>query len=212
MQKQTGYALLFPVAGAVLFLLLYCLSAYNYPGGSQADSHSRGFSWLHNYWCNLLNERSINGDLNPGRPYAMAGMLVLCSSLGWFWYCFAIYVPLKTYQRIAMQVSGALSMCIAFFIFTSLHTIIINIAGTVALVALILTFVGLYKMKRCNLFAFGLINLLLMILNNCLYYGGGLHYLPVVQKIAFLLFLSWICMISIATYHNVQKNKTGKST
>jgi hypothetical protein len=212
MQKQTGYALLLPVAGAVLFVLLYCLAAFNYPGGSQADNHSKGFSWLHNYWCNLLNERSINGDLNPGRPYALAGMLVLCLSLGWFWYCFAFYVPLKTSQRTAMQFSGALSMCIAFFIFTSLHTIVINIAGAIAVVSLVFTFMGLRKMKWRKLFAFGLVNLALVILNNGLYYGGGLRYLPVVQKITFLLFLSWICMISIVMYHAVQKNNAGVGT
>ena len=212
MQKQTGYALLLPVAGTVLFLLLYCLSAYNYPGGSQADNHSKGFSWLHNYWCNLLNEKSINGNLNPGRPYAIAGMLVLCLSLGWFWYCFAFYVPLKIAQRNAMQLSGVLSMCIAFFIFTSLHTVIINIAGAIAVVALVFTFIGLNKMKWRKLFVFGLINLVLVILNNCLYYGGGLRYLPVVQKITFLLFLLWISAISTEMYHAIQKNNTKANT
>jgi hypothetical protein len=197
--------LLLPIAGAALFLLLYYAATLNYPGGSQADKHSRGFSWLHNYWCNLLNETAINGEPNAGRRYAIAGMLVLCLSLGWFWYCFALYMPIKKVHRISMQFSGMLSMGIAFFIFTGLHDVLINIAAAFAMIALTGTFIGLYKIKWWKLFAFGIFNLLLVALNNGLYYGGGLFYLPVVQKITFVLFLLWVCLVSLKQYQSLLK-------
>jgi hypothetical protein len=203
--KRSNYLLLLPIAGAILFLFFYYVAVLNYPGGSQADKAGKGFSWLHNYWCNLLNETAINGELNAGRPYAMAGMLVLCLSLGWFWYCFALYTPLQKIYRVGMQVSGMSSMCIAFFIFTSLHDSIINAAALLALVALAGTFIGLYKMRWRELFAFGLFNLLLVVINNWLYYGGGLFYLPVVQKITFICFLLWICLVSRKLYHFAEK-------
>jgi hypothetical protein len=200
-KRKSNYLLLLPIAGAILFLFFYYIAALNYPGGSQANQHSQGFSWQHNYWCNLLNETAINGQPNPGRGYAMAGMMVLCLSLGWFWYFFALYSPLKKSYRISMQVSGASSMCIAFFIFTSLHDAVINAAALLALAALAFTFIGLYKMKWKKLFWFGILNLLLVVLNNWLYYGGGLFYLPVVQKITFGLFLLWVCMVSFRLYN-----------
>lgn len=192
--------LLLPVAGTAFFLFFYYIATLNYPGGSQADKAGKGFSWLQNYWCNLLNERAINGALNAGRPYAMAGMLLLCLSLGWFWYCFALYMPFKKSHRISMQLSGVSSMCFAFFIFSSWHDAIINIAVVFAMIALAGTFVGLYKMKWWKLFAFGIFNLLLVTINNWLYYGGGLFYLPVVQKITFGLFLLWVCLMSFNLY------------
>ena len=203
--KRSNYLLLLPIAGALLFLFLYFVAALNYPGGSQADKYSKGFSWLHNYWCNLLNETGINGLPNAGRRYAMAGMLVLCLSLGWFWFCFARYTALKKSYRIGMQLSGVLSMCIAFFIFTSLHDSIINIAALLALIALSGTFIGLYKIKWWGLFSFGVFNLLLVAVNNWLYYGGGLLYLPVVQKITFVSFLLWICFVCRKLYHFAEK-------
>lgn len=198
--RKNKLIFLLPIAGGILFLFFYYIATFNYPGGSQADKAGKGFSWMHNYWCNLLDETAVNGALNPGRPYAMAGMLVLCLSLGWFWYCFALYIPLKKSYRISMQLSGALSMCIAFFIFTSLHNSIINAAAIFAVIALAGTLIGLYKMKWWKLFAFGLFNLLLIVINNWLYYGGGLLYLPVVQKITFGLFLLWVCLICFRIY------------
>lgn len=204
--KRYKYLLLVPVAGAILFLIFYCLAAFNYPGGSQAAKYSKGFSWQNNYWCNLLNEVAINGQPNGGRSYAMIGMLVLCFSLGSFWYYFSLCIPLKRYYRLSMQVSGTSSMCIAFFIFSGFHDVIINIAGLLAMVALTVTFIGLYKMKWKNLFVFGLLNLLLVVVNNWLYYGGGLRYLPVVQKITFLSFLLWICLVTIKMYRYTKNN------
>ena len=198
--RKSKLIFLLPIAGAILFLFFYYIATLNYPGGSQTDKHSKGFSWLHNYWCNLLNENSINGQPNAGRTYAMAGMLLLYLSLGWFWYFFALYMQLKKSYRIVMQVSGVSSMCIAFFIFTTLHDAIINAAALLALVALAFTFIGLCKMKWWKLFSFGILNLLLVMLNNWLYYGGGLFYLPVVQKITFVLFLLWVCLVSFRIY------------
>jgi len=108
-----------------------------------------------------------------------------------------------------MQVSGTLAMVIAFFLFTNIdHDWIINLASLFGLVATVLTFTGLYKSKWYQLFAFGLFNILLVGLNNYVYYHKDLIvYLPVIQKISFASFLIWICSIDIALY---QKNKNSK--
>jgi hypothetical protein len=208
-KKRSNYLLLLPIAGAILFLFFYYIAALNYPGGSESDKAGNGFSWLHNYWCNLMNQTAINGEPNAGRPYAVAGMLVLCLSLGWFWYSFALYMPFKKAGKMSMQFSGVSSMCIAFFIFTSMHDAVINIAALFALVALTGTFVGLYKMKWRKLFLFGIFNLMLVVVNNYLYYGGGLSYLPVVQKITFVFFLWWICMVSYRLFSFTEKISAG---
>jgi hypothetical protein len=50
------------------------------------------------------------------------------------------------------------------------------------------------------LFGFGLFNLGLVVLNNCIYYGSSLYYLPLVQKITFVSFLLWVCFVSVKLY------------
>ena len=76
------------------------------------------------------------------------------------------------------------------------HDLAISVASGFGLLGLTGVFVGLYKKRWFTLFGFGIMNLLLIVLNNYLYYSEVLiHYLPVVQKITFASFLLWIGLI-----------------
>lgn len=196
-----------PLAGIILFICLYIIATKVYPGGSQADKNAKGFSWLDNYWCNLLNEYAMNGEPNTARPVAFAGMCVLCISLVTFWIMFPVYAGFTKRGKLTMQLSGSLAMSIGFFLFTNLHDMIINLAMLCGLIAIAGTFAGLHKLKWRRLIGFGILNLLLVVVNNILYYGDGLLvYLPVVQKVTFLSFLLWISLIDIQLYKGT---KTG---
>ncbi len=189
---------LLPVYGTIIFISLYITATLLYPGGSQSDKEAQGFSWLNNYWCNLLNEKAINGNINPARPIALTGMLVLCITLSLFWFNFPRFAQLKNPAKIIFQFSGLLSMFSAMMIFTRYHDLATNVAGAFGTIALIGTFAGLRKFQWNRLFAWGIFNMLLVLLNNYLYYHSDLIYLlPVVQKISFASFLCWICCISV---------------
>lgn len=191
-----------PAAGSVLFALLYFIATLYYPGGYHADKSARGFSWIHNYWCNLLGEQGINGEPNAARGIAFSAMVVLCVTMASFAYIFPKQVPFSKRVRIAVQVAGVSSMAVAFFIFTEQHDVLISIASLLGLVGVFGTMIGLRKLRWNNLFWFGIFNLVLVILNNVLYYNEGLMFaLPVVQKITFLSFLIWISMISVVLYN-----------
>jgi hypothetical protein len=155
-----------------------------------------------------LNENAINGEVNPARPFAMTAMFVLCATLAIFWFLFARCINFPQGVRRLITFSGIASMTITMFLFTSFHDVVINVAGAFGLIALAGTYVGLYKNKSYQLFIVGLLNLFLIIVNNILYYSTGLlKYLPVVQKITFLLFLSWICLIDIFVLKKLHSTK-----
>ena len=199
-----------PLFGTLLFMCLYFVATLFYPGGSQVDKNSKGFSWANNYWCNLLNENAMNEQHNSARPLAMTAMLVLCLTLAIFWQIFPRQIDLKKSSRLIIQISGALAMITGMFLFTDLHDTIVNVASLCGLVATIGTLIGLHKLKWTMLFLLGIFNLILVALNNILYYGDGLKlYLPVVQKITFLFFLLWICLITINLYRRQIKNNFG---
>ena len=193
---------LIPVFGTVIFVILYIVSTFLYPGGSQADKNSIGFSWVNNYWCNLLNENAINGQHNSAKPVALTGMFVLCFTLSFFWFLFPEHTTIGKIGRLVIQISGIIAMTIAFFLFTSInHDLVTNLASSFGAIAIIGTFIGLYKNKWYSLFVFGLLNILLVVLNNYFYYTTDLLiYLPVTQKITFATFLIWICCIDIKMY------------
>ena len=207
--KAKKLLVLTPIFGTLIFIVLYVAATLLYPGGSQVDKNSVGFSWINNYWCNLLNEIAINGQPNPAKPVAMTGMFVLCLTLSFFWFLFPRHLNLGRKLKLAIQISGILAMTIAFFLFTNInHDLVINLAAIFGVIATIGTFIGLYKTKWFGLFAFGFLNIILVGLNNYVYYTKGLIiYLPIVQKITFATFLIWVCWIDIKLYRREEKRQ-----
>ena len=210
MTTSKKFLLLTPTFGTVLFIILYIIATLFYPGGSQVDKNSIGFSWLNNYWCNLLNEQAINGQLNSAKPIAMIAMLILCLTLILFWFLFPSYVDVDKKLAIIIKVFGSFAMIIGFLLFTKInHDLITNLASGFGVIAIIGILIGLYKTGWKGLFFFGILNFLLVGLNNYVYYKKGLIvYLPVVQKITFALFLFWICSIDLNLYYEQRKTTT----
>jgi len=197
--------ILLPVWGIIIFTFLYFIASLLYQGGSQVDENAIGFSWINNYWCDLLSQKTYNGQLNPGRPFAMIGMLLVCLALAHFWYIFPNYVNFSRTGKLLVQISGMMSMLIALFISTQYHDIVIYAASFLGLVALIGTFVGLIKLKWYFLFWFGVFNLIILLVDHYIYYTREfIAYLPIIQKINFAALLIWFCLISINLYTVVE--------
>jgi hypothetical protein len=191
-----------PVFGIASFVILYFVATFYYPGGSQFDKNSIGFSWKDNYWCNLLNDEAINGQSNSAQPIALIAMFILCVTLAIFWLQFPKYTNLSKTYKLTIQINGILAMLIGLFLFTKFdHDLITKLASLFGLIATTGTLIGLFKNGWKTLSYFGLLNILLVIANNILYYNKELIcYLPIVQKITFLTFLIWICSIGLKIF------------
>ncbi|MBK7587466.1 MAG: hypothetical protein IPI22_03615 [Bacteroidetes bacterium] len=113
-----------------------------YPGGSNVDKTTPGFDWLNKYWCDLTGQLAKNGEINSARPIALIAMLILCSSLWVFWYYLPRLFSANKFNSI-IRYTGITSMTVAIFLFTSLHDVVINIAGTFGIAALTGVFIGL---------------------------------------------------------------------
>lgn len=200
MNREKKNWTLAPLLGAALFLLLYFAAACNYPGGSQADAHAKGFSWRHNYWCNLLNEKALNGEANTGRPFGYAAMLFLVLSLLSFGTIAVRRLGFSKPARILLIACGLLCLLVLPFLPTAYHDSVVNVSASAGLAAMILIYVAHYKRGWQILFWFGVFNLLLVALNNYIYYRTSLYYLPVVQKFTFLSFLLWVCAVTMKLY------------
>jgi hypothetical protein len=200
-QQANTKLFLLPIAGFCLFIILYFIAATLYPGGSEVNRLAKGFSWKHNYWCDLLETHAGNGELNTARQIAIIAMAVLCLSLGLFWYFVPRLFTFKTFTNRIIQCTGILSMAVLVLLQADFHDIIINMAGLSGIIAITGTLIGLYKNHSYMLFLFGLICLFLFFLNNYIYYSKQLiWHLPVIQKISFFLFLLWFSLIAIQLF------------
>lgn len=197
--QKNGW-MLTPLVGLLIFVLLYLISTFLYPGGSTYNPAKAGFDWLHNYWCDLTGAVAKNGAPNTARPVALAAMFVLCTSLAVFWYQLpALFENKPRYQVI--RYTGIPAMGIALFMFTGYHDTVIHLGGVLAGIALVLTFDGLYRYRYHRLFWSGMCCLALILFNYYIYETGTwLTLLPIVQKITFGIVAVWVCVVDIQLY------------
>lgn len=189
---------LLSVWGIGLFVLLYIVAAFLYPGGSDANKKATGFSWLHNYWCELMASHAQNGEINTARPVAITAMLVLVISLITFWYRIPFLFNGNKTGSLFIRYCGISSMLIVPFMFAGRHDMVMNVAGLLGCMAITILVIKLRANKMYRLFAHGILCIILCSINNYIYYTGNFfYYLPVIQKITFLIFLLWFTLLSV---------------
>ena len=181
------------VVGIPLYVVLYIWAARYYPGGSQVDPQAVGFSWTDNYWCNLLDSRAINGMPNGAQPLAMVAMGILCMSLISFFWGIPTALSAGKGWKYVISLGGTAAMICGALMGTFDHDLMTNIASAFGLVAIVGVLRLLWKAGWTVHAWAGIVILLLVGLNNFLYYTDSLRvYLPVVQKITFLYVLGWV--------------------
>lgn len=184
--------ILLPTFGILIFIGLYFYAASLYPGGSQADINSVGFSWANNYWCNLLSENGMNGLENPARPIAILALIILCSSFALFFFLFATHFVKNGIWKTTIKISGSTAMMAAVFIFTRYHdimTTILSVFGVLVIIGIIRT---IYISNLTFFKIMGLVCIIGIGINNLIYYSGNLiEYLPLIQKTNFVLVFGW---------------------
>ena len=187
--------------GIGLFVFLYIVATFLYPGGSDIDKTATGFSWRHNYWCELMAGHAQNGKINTARPVAITAMFVLAISLITFWYQVPFLFHGKKMGNLLIRCGGIGSMLIVPFMFAGQHDMVMNIAGLLGCIAIAILVVKLRADKLYSLFAHGILCIALCSINNYIYYTGDfLYYLPVIQKITFLSFLLWFTLLSLRIF------------
>jgi hypothetical protein len=203
--RFNGTTTLIPLFGIILYGLLYLTAVWLYPGGSQADKTAIGFSFVHNYWCELFREIAYNGLPNPARPVAITAMLLMCPSIGllWFWLprLFEKDDAKSIFLYKIIQYSGVFAMCVTLFLFTQWHDAVINVAGYIGSISIFCFLWALYQHRKYGLLLMGVLCLFLSSCNYLVYQSGiGLYFLPILQKITFLLCFLWAAWIDIAIY------------
>ncbi|WP_296146531.1 hypothetical protein [uncultured Flavobacterium sp.] len=180
------------IFGFAISLLLLVVATMNYPGGSQLDKASIGYSWKNNYISNLFEEKAVNGLPNDARFWAIGGMFFLSMSCSLFFVEFSKRIPKKGASNV-IRYFGIAGMVFTFLIATPLHDLMVTLSSTVFLLSLFYVTVFIFKSKR-HLFKL-LCTVYLIAFYGTLYiYGSGnlREYLPVIQKMLFAMTIGLI--------------------
>lgn len=198
------------LVGMLVSLVLLLISTTQYPGGSQANTDSIGFSWRHNYLCNLLNPVAVNGASNPARFWALAGMLFLCFSVAVFFIRFSKKIPHKSASNI-IKFAGAGAMVFGPLMATPLHDLGARLSGILLMLSIF--YVTVFVLKSKLLFFKILSVLCLLSLYVCTYVyftQMGLAYLPVLQKVNLAVSIGWVLGLEYFTSRENFQAKTAE--
>lgn len=215
MNVKTGfpkpYVLLLPLVGMGLFVFLYILAVINYPGGSWNFTDQNGFSFRHNYLCDLLDYYAINGELNTARFFAREALGVLCASIILLWFFLPLLFSTKSVSLIIMKWFGVFSLIITLSLASGKHDIIVRIAGTFGAIALITSFVEFYKIQHYKLLMLGILCLIIFSANYYIYETGFyIRILPILQKVTFVFFIFWFILLDILLYRKLKLHEKKK--
>ena len=187
-----AYLLFLPFLGIDLFLLFYIIAAFKYPGGSFAYPSHEGFSFFNNYLCDLLDDQAIIGVENTASTYARLSLAMLCLSIIVIWAYLPKLFSKKSIFHPIIQITGISSMLVTIFLREGVHDPVLRIAGVLGAIALIATFIELYKHQFYKLLIAGIICMALVSTNFYIYETGYLILqLPIIQKITFVCCIGW---------------------
>ncbi|MES2777385.1 MAG: hypothetical protein V4722_24615 [Bacteroidota bacterium] len=198
--------------GITIAITLLVIAAACYPGGSQADIKSIGYSWRNNYISNLFGDKAVNGAHNGGRFWAVAGMFFLSAAFALFFLEFSKKIPLKGASKIIKWV-GIIGMVFTFLIATPLHDIMVMIASTMFLLGIFYITVFVLK-SRLHVFKFLCVGCMLVFYATLFMYGFGTYrvYLPIMQKVTFTVITILIVGLEYFTKReDFQHIKAGRS-
>ena len=152
--KNKGHMALvaLPLIGMCLFVILFLVATLQFTTGLETSASGLGFNFKENYLCDLLDNNTLEGTLNPAHITARIALIIICFSLILFWYELPKLFPVKSKTLTIMQTTGILSMVILLFLATGNHDIIIRISGVFGLFAVISILIELYKARLISFF------------------------------------------------------------
>ncbi len=188
----------FPIIGLIGFLFFFVVATHLYPGGSVNDMASEGYSYFHNFICDLMSYSLPEGTANAARPIAIIGHLMLSFGMISFFYILPeIFVKQNRNTRIIRGL-GMFSMVIFTFMFTDYHDIVVPIFSVLTVIALVPFFMELINYKNKGLKILAYICLILSILVFLSFETKiGFYYTPILQKITFVFDGIWVVWVSL---------------
>jgi len=194
-----------PIAGMILYVLVFTAAAFSYPGGSINEPAAVGYSFFHNFLCDVMDPVTKGGVENNARTVAVISHLILSFTMISFFYILPEIFQKKNRNTYLVRGFGMLTMTVFIFMYTPFHDQIVTATGVLGTIALIPFFIELYhyegkSLKQLALACYAMSVVVFFIFET----KYGFYYLPFLQKVTFALdawWVIWVCLIVL------EKNK-----
>ncbi len=189
---------LIPIFGIVLYVILFFIATFLYTGGHETAHDAKGFSWVHNYWCDLMAVEKF-GRYNEAHLIAKAGHIVITASVLVFFLVFPYLFESINRRLRGVQLFGALAMISILFVFTEWHNTSINLMVFFGLIAGILGLVELWQSKKKKTLLGAIICLSANVVGYLMYATNFfIEFLPAFQKVIIVITFIWIIKVCLS--------------
>ena len=194
-----------PIAGLLVYVILYSYAVSNYPGGSVSYPNSSTYSFSHNLLCDAMDLKTPNGTLNASRPLAVVAHVVLSVSMILFFIILPKLFAKQNLNTMLMRLCGVLSITALVFLFTSYHDPLVVVTAIFGVLAMTPFFLELKTIKNKSYKILVYIGVSLSILVFLSFISNiGRFYLPLLQKVSFFIdaiWIGWTCLIITRQTH-----------
>ena|GEM_PF-369274 len=202
---NTKYLPYFPILGMGLYIIVFTFAAIAYPGGSINLPDAIGYSFYHNFLCDVMNPTTHGGNANDARSLAIISHLILSFTMICFFYILPKIFPVENRNTKLITYFGMATMIVFIFMYTAYHDLIVTITGVLGTIALIPFFIELHRYKNKGLKQLAYLCYLLSLIVFFIFETKiGFYYLPFLQKITFVVDAWWVIWSSLIV---INKNK-----
>lgn len=186
--------------GIIIGTLLLIIATMYYPGGTYENVNTIGYDWANNYISDLLRPLAVNGAENTARPFAVLGVLFLMASFGVFFVNFSNRIKIKS-ASLVIRYLGVLATLLGFItVFPSLHDIMVTLSSMLTLLIFFYITVIVIKSQLTLMKVMSIVFLLTFYFAAYMYFSRFLlEYLPIMQKIIFLMKMVWVLSLEYLT-------------
>ena len=189
--------------GITIGTLLLIIATFFYPGGSYEDPNSIGYNWADNYISNLLSPLAVNGAENTARFFAILGVLFLTASFGIFFVKFSSRIKIRS-ASLVIKYLGVLATILGFItVVPSMHDIMVTLSSMLTLLIFFYITAMVIKSKLNLMKVVSIVFLLTFYFGAYMYFTRSfLEYMPIMQKIIFLIKIVWILSLEYLILFN----------
>lgn len=182
----------------VTYLIVFSFAAVDYPGGSENYAQYAGYSFFHNFLCDVMNPVTQGGLVNEARGLAIVSHVILSITMITFFYILPEIFSWKNRNTQLIRIFGVLTMSVFIFMFTSYHDTIVVLTALLGTVALVPFFIELTKYHNKGLKQLAYVCYLLSFVVFIIFVTKiGFYYLPFLQKITFGFDAWWVIWVSV---------------
>ena len=158
------------------------------------------------YFCDLLGTSNQNYHFTLSKLLAIVGWIVFGISISFFWNLFPRLILISKWTALSIRLFGTTApLILLLLIFKFNHVWVVVLGFIFGIGTSLFVLYALFKSGYKQFFYFGVLTDAFLMSNMFVFSTHiMIDYLPIIQKLTFVIFLSWMSWLNVELYKNLE--------